>query len=575
MNSKLIDVSGTPKLPDIGYYNEKGGVDEFLLSNPHTTSYPALKENISKSCTNIKNDGIYTQDNIIDNELYKHYPKDYINKYSGKTYDELNMPYYLYKSDSVSANGHNNINTAISGLAGDVTINRIANQIQHLVCQLITARNRYYNPDDFPFFVDYSTVESIFYGLGPSMVWPLIIIFFITMYFIVSGLFDSIDLGANIINCVQKTKTTGISYWIGILTGLVIFSVILIPSYQKSISDNLNQSSKDNITHNPYGIQHTITAEKRRLDYTILSIFILIIFGLIALLFTIKKESFNNFIYTGLVTFIMLIITVFIYMMYSYIPFFNTGDPDKINSILPEPLQLFIDKKDPNINEDVSKIESNQKNEKSLRVNFLITAIVIFILSIVFFKFGCKKNSSGITEVFKPANFITNIFNAILGASSILILPILWVFNIILAIKYFYIYPIILIMLRFLRYAMMMFIYMSYKDNDQSGLSNDMRKIINNFKNYSASWGLIGVEELKIIMGLNGFDNIFSDYVINGKSNSVDISDNKFVSSGLLGFFVQGNVKGIIVSSIYFILTCIITSIILFGIVNVQKIFKM
>jgi hypothetical protein len=130
-------------------------------------------------------------------------------------------------------------------------------------------------------------------------------------------------------------------------------------------------------------------------------------------------------------------------------------------------------------------------------------------------------------------------------------------------------------MLRFLRYAMMMFIYMSYKDNDQSGLSNDMRKIINNFKNYSASWGLIGVEELKIIMGLNGFDNIFSDYVINGKSNSVDISDNKFVSSGLLGFFVQGNVKGIIVSSIYFILTCIITSIILFGIVNVQKIFKM
>ncbi len=119
-----------------------------------------------------------------------------------------------------------------------------------------------------------------------------------------------------------------------------------------------------------------------------------------------------------------------------------------------------------------------------------------------------------------------------------------------------------------------MFIYTSYKDSDKSNLSSDMRKILDNFKNYSPSWGLIGVEELKIIMGLNGYENIYSEYVINGSSNSVNLSDNKFVSSGLLGFFVQKNIKGIIFSSIYFIITFLITIIVLFGIVDIQKIYK-
>lgn len=569
MNSKLIDIEGTPNLPDIGYYNNNGLDTEMAKQDPLTTSYPALKANITKSCTGNNNSGIYTQEIINNNNLYTSYPNGYKNPYSNDEtiqYDELNLPYYLYKSKIVNDDLANNKIETIGGVinksSNDTNISdRIANQIKHLACQLVIARNRYYNPDEFPLSGNYSTVQSVFYNLGPSLVIPLIIVFFMTVYYLVSGLFSSMDLGANIINCVQKSKPSGLSYWCGIFIGLISFAIILITTYQNNVSVNLNQSEKDNITYNPYGVKNKINDSKKSIDYSILTIFILIIFGFVALLFTIKKESFNNYIYTGIVSFIMLIIATFIFMMYSYIPFFNTADQDKISSIMPERLNLFIDKSN-----DVSYIETNQDNDKNLKKNFLILSVVIFILSILFFKFGCKKNSE--------SSFIKNIFTAITGASSILILPILWIFNFIIAIQYFYIYPIFLIILRFFRYLIMMFIYTSYKDSDKSNLSSDMRKILDNFKNYSPSWGLIGIEELKIIMGLNGYENIYSEYVINGSSNSVNLSDNKFVSSGLLGFFVQKNIKGIIFSSIYFIITFLITIIVLFGIVDIQKIYK-
>jgi hypothetical protein len=237
-----------------------------------------------------------------------------------------------------------------------------------------------------------------------------------------------------------------------------------------------------------------------------------------------------------------------------------------MNDITTQLLKLFIDPPINNeSNEDQTFIYTNQSFNTDVTFTFIIIAFVVFILSIIFLVF-CPDFKYKIGE----SGFFKNIFKGILGSSAILILPILWVMNFILAIQYFYVYPIFLIIVRFFRYILMTILYSNYKD--KAGLSSNLYKKFDNFKNYSPSWGLIGIEELKLVMGIFGFENIFSDDILQGTTNSVNISNNKFVSSGLLGFFAEGNKKGMFYSILYFIISIIISTVIVFGIVKVQNI---
>jgi hypothetical protein len=101
--------------------------------------------------------------------------------------------------------------------------------------------------------------------------------------------------------------------------------------------------------------------------------------------------------------------------------------------------------------------------------------------------------------------------------------------------------------------------------------SDDLVDKLNNFKNYSPPWGLIGVDELKIIMNILGYENIFSKMIIPDDDNK-NISNNKFISSGFLGFITnliatqEKNITGLSLSIIIFVITIMISSIILFGI---------
>ena len=104
--------------------------------------------------------------------------------------------------------------------------------------------------------------------------------------------------------------------------------------------------------------------------------------------------------------------------------------------------------------------------------------------------------------------------------------------------------------------------------------SDDLVDKLNNFKNYSPPWGLIGVDELKLVMNVLGYENIFSKIIVPDDDNK-NISNNKFVSSGFLGFIVnlvaiqEKNISGLSLSIIIFIITIIISCTILFGISKV------
>ena len=101
----------------------------------------------------------------------------------------------------------------------------------------------------------------------------------------------------------------------------------------------------------------------------------------------------------------------------------------------------------------------------------------------------------------------------------------------------------------------MLVLYVINRQNINPYYSDDLTKTLKNFENYSPPWGLFGIEELKILLGIFGYENIYSKSVIGENNSSYNISDNKFVSSGLLYFFVENNKSGMVTGIIYLVLT--------------------
>jgi len=543
MASNLINIENTPTLPDIGYYNENMKDSTSTDINPNSVNYSTLKTNVTNSCSNISQKGLYPS--ATDSNISGYLPN--------KDVSVMDIPYYLGKQGVLMNPGFtdNLMNTVQA--TSDKTI--FTNQIQYLVCQLINARNRYYNSDDFPLGNDYSTVQSIFAKFGPNMKIVLALIFIITMYFLVSGFFSSFDIAANIMSLVQKDSDYSYKYWFGILIGLLVPVLFLTTTYTYQIKQNLNDLLKNEITNNPYGVESTITETSINIDYLTLILYILLIYAFVAVLFTIKKSSFNNLIYTILTGSIFIVLTILIYILYAYIPFFNTTEQGQMLKTEPQPLRLFVDIPTENTPEDTSDITTNQSEDGTLRKVFLLTVMAVFIITIIYFYLK-----------------ISNPFiKGFLGSSAILILPMLWVINFIIGIQYFYVYPIFLLFLRFFRYIIMLLLYVATKDKSITSFSDDLVKQLENFKNFSPSWGLVGVDELKLLLNMMGYENLFSKAIIGNNDNSSSISNNKFIASGLLGLFVEKNTNGIFFSILICIITFVISAVVLYGIVKIQN----
>lgn len=557
--SSTINIYGTPILPNVSYYDSNNNGPSTDKSNDYNfTSYSQLTTNLTNSCIND------TTGNPINNSTGIYSPTDTnITQYlpNGTSTKSLDIPFYLAKSGVLT----NNTTTSSENLSSVVATNcsnnqqNIVNQIQYLTCQVENTRNLQYDSSSFSLTGQPSTVKTIFEKL-PSLKIPFIIIFIISMYFGICGLFGSMDVVGNIFNAIDKHSEFSASYWLGLLIGLTLPIIILCSSYATIVCNNLSELEQYEITNNAYGIKSTISGSSKRFDYLTLGLFIFLIYAFVAVLFTIKKSFFSPLIYTGLIGSVLFIIAIFIYILYNFIPFFDTADSSNMMNTSARPLRLFISEQDEPV-----KITSNQTEDIKVKKAFFTTLVIIFVLSLVFF-------------VLKSSN---SFINGFFGSSAILIMPILWVFNFYLVINYFYIFPIILIIIRFVRYLFMSILYiMSEKKPDmKNNFSDDLVFQLDNFKNYSPSWGLIGVDELKLLLNVFGYENIFSKAIIPNNNNSKNISDNKSVSSGLFSFLIyflgnhdSSNMKGIILSIINLILTFLISSIILFGIVKVQNI---
>lgn len=538
MATKLIDIKDMPKLPNMGYYNINSKDENNTYNN---NSYTMLTTNLTKDCVSPTWDstnGIFMDSDISAEEKILIPPNT----------KSLDIPFFLAKKGKLN---EKLVNKSIDDSA--------KNQIRYLVCQLQKERNRKYNASDFGRISGPNSVKKTFES-SKSYKYVLIIVFIISMYLFVSGFFGSIDVAGNIFGLIEKYSNNGFYYWIGLLLGLAAPVFILSSIYVREVCKNLDDLNKPEITNDAYGVKgKNINKEKRNFDILTLILFILLLYAFVAALFTIKKKNMNGFLYSLIVGSILFIIACFIYSLYVFIPFFNTANKDEIGSYKGRALRLFIDQQ-----ETPSNISTNKDDDIKLRKIFFYTLIGILVLTILFISFKFFRDFP--------------ILNGVCASSAILSIPSLWVLNFIIAMNYFHMYPIILIVFRFIRYAFMsvLFILSENSQSLKSSFSEDLLNNIENFKNYSPSWGLLGIDELKILMGIYGFNNDFSKSVIPSNYNNSNLSQNKYVANGYFLFLINfigtgnpSNIKGLILTALVALVTIILSVIILFGIAKI------
>ena len=528
-SDKLSD--DVPSLPEIHYYNKVA---------------PSKSSNNEKNFIDIMNTQCPINGECLNNDC---------NKFTNDLYNNN------YGTD---ANG-----VAITTLLGDIKNSmllaksnkdvQVANQIQYLTCQVARARAQNYDSDKLNVSQSSMSLKEIFKKFSNLKPY-LIVIFFVTIYLLIYGFFSSLDVCINILTSINEIS---LSYWLGLLFGLLIPIIILTINFRNVLCPPVDENdNKYNITTSTTGNKEGIPSkEEKTLDYSMITIFIVLIFAFTSLLFIFKKDVLGDKIYYILVTSIFIIISVFIYIFYSLTPYFVSADQKTIFNRTENPIQIYIDKKN-----DVSKITSNKDVNENVNKLYITVILIIFTFAILFFIITRKKINNGF-------------LNGLFGAGALLILPILWVFNYTIGIKYFYIYPVFIIIMRFIRYAGMVILYMITEKNDElkDNFSDNLLEELDDIKNYSPSWSLIGVDLLKSVMNMNGFKNELSERVTNNNNNKKNISGDKYFSSLLflrllLNDDITGNKESIIFAGIILVLTLIVGSIILYSVLKVEDI---
>ncbi len=550
-------------LPKMAYYNKESDTGNPVDSpeNSFEMGSGRLYNSCSKTFSN-DSDGLFN-DRLSDTALDK---CDEVQSANGKKMIWTAKKQYtdLYNSNPMETVniltrqgcGAESINKAVNTLVSDKVekgTERIANQINYLSCQLAKARSRAYNSADFGVGTLDLNVKKMFEdfkGLKTIM----ILLFILTMYFLINGFFSSLDVSSNIFALISEYKTNDFSYWAGMMGGIAIPFIGLIALFSSSVKKDLALYDNLNITDNALGEKNPPGKSAKDLDYSLVVLFLVFLFLMVAFLFTFNKNSMSNIVYTSLVTGVLILITIIFFLFYLFIPFFTTADESNISNQIKT--EFFV--KD---DEDIVNIFTNRISKT--RSMFLLMVLFIFILSIAFFVKGKKKLDN---------QFANSFLNGLTGAFAILLLPCLWLFNIVIGIQFFFCYPMILIGFRFLRYIGMSIAAMMYKGGGLQGASDDFKKELQDFKNYSPSWGFVGVDIIKTIMNMMGYENVFSKKFVANNNSQKEIDGNKYVFSGIFSAITLGaSTKSFGYSVVVFCMTIILSMVILFGVLKINK----
>ena len=497
-------VEGMPNPPNIGYFDKNKSNTDNSASSLKTLLANNCSIDMNKLMTPGNPDLYY--DNII---------KGNISETCGTT--------------TVSSKNQLQILNDVTDQCKNGGEKKIANQINYLLCQLASSRNRVYDSSSFDLFNNSMSVKEIFDKFA-NIKTVMYLVFLLSIYFLIQGFFSSFDVAANMVNLIEENSSKNIIYYVSLGFGIAIPLLILCYFFIGQVCGYLEDTEKYNITDDIHGKKETIPSGFKGLDYSVLFLFLFLIYGFVFVLFSVSKSSLGPTLYITVIGAIFFVISIFLYLFYAYIPFFATANPKNINKNELD-LKLYIDQQ-----YDPSKITTNQTQIQKIQKVFGYTVIAIFVFFVAYVvlsKFMQDRKDT-----------IKDVISGFFGASAILIIPIIWVINYILATKYFYIYPIVLLGFRFLRYLGMAILYSQYSYAQEYGteglmagdyFSDDLKEQLEDFSNYSPSYNLVGMDIIKTLLNVLGYENIFSkSYVNNNKHNN--LAGNKYVISGLFSY---------------------------------------
>ena len=165
MSSKLIDnsvVNGIPDLPPIGYYNKNN------LHSSNENNASTIKTNLEMKCSNI-GEGLFQDKDAVYN--------------------------------SIISDNNINIETQINQKINNDDKKSIKNQINYLACQLASARSRIYNSSNFDITSGAMGTKQIFDKFS-NISWIMVLVFCLSMYFLIQGFFSSFDVTSNLFNVI-------------------------------------------------------------------------------------------------------------------------------------------------------------------------------------------------------------------------------------------------------------------------------------------------------------------------------------------------------------------------------------
>jgi uncharacterized BrkB/YihY/UPF0761 family membrane protein len=402
-------------------------------------------------------------------------------------------------------------------------------QTRFNACQTVMSRSRQYD------------ISKIFGGLFFGMkdiftklksIRPiLIVVLAIAVYLLVNGTLASADLGFNIANLISSRSNSTFSYFLGIFVGILIPAIICLISAKKQIDKtNAKYSSGVDITTNPYGDKVDDSGQSQRNDIALISIMLGVTYVCIALIYYIMRDKVRTPLTKAVIgTILLLFLAVCVFLIFYWTPIVSYGadNADDAAYGISRPLRIWVRGGD---DKDIRPVMSNKHIDYYLGRFFAIYAIVTIVIATFYLKMPARPLTG----------FGDSMVEGIMATCAILAIPILWVFNWYVGMKFFIGYPMFLMIIRFFRYPMyyiMRSIYLGSPDMQRS--YPHLRIEFNKPESYTAPWDLLGVTIFKNLIKFSSSRLFYSDSLVDPRDGYKDIAGNSYTTGHFFRMFMK------------------------------------
>ena len=224
-----------------------------------------------------------------------------------------------------------------------------------------------------------------------------------------------------------------------------------------------------------------------------------------------------------IVLILFVFLSVILFLLFYWIPILSFGNDNQDDRAygISRPLRVYLASNNQN---DISEVTSNKFIDIYLQRFIAIYAIVILVITLFY-----------ITRPNKPVmGWMGSIMEGIMVSCAILALPILWVFNWYVGVKFFMFYPMLLLIVRYLRYPMYYIARNMYISNPIAQRENPrMKAEFEKPENYTAPWDLLGLTVFKTLMKMSGNRALYSEMFTDRANGYQDISGNSYVTGHL------------------------------------------